>query len=111
MTALRQHPPAELGQHAWQQVKDYLAHETRSLPDNCHDRPLPKPTSDLLIFETHGEDSQDGIAITLAVRPSGTEPKIKFYGFARQTRPGHGNTIDALNQLRIGLDALLEQLI
>ena len=111
MTALRQHPPAELGQHAWQQVKDYLAHETRSLPDNRHDRPLPKPTSDLLIFETHGEDSQDGIAITLAVRPSGTEPKIKFYGFARQIRPGHGNTIDALNQLRIGLDALLEQLI
>ena len=41
--------------------------------------PLPEPRDNLLFFET--ENTQPRIA--LAVRPSGTEPKIKFYTFAQ----------------------------
>ena len=108
MQSLRHNPPEEVGQHRWREVRDYLAHEVRSLPENITGRPLPEPSSDLLIFEAVAEDA---IEVTLAVRPSGTEPKIKFYGFARQTTPGMGDTRAAIRQLRDGLDILLEQLI
>jgi len=108
MQTLRHNPPAELGFHRWRVVRDYHAHEIRSLPENITSSPLPKPSSDLLIFETVAEDA---IEVTLAVRPSGTEPKIKFYGFARQTTPGMGDTRAAIQQLRDGLNTLLEQLI
>ena len=49
--------------------------------------------------------------ITLAVRPSGTEPKIKFYGFARQLEPGDADTRTAIDQLERGLVELLQTLI
>ena len=108
MQSLRHNPPAEVGQHRWRGVRDYHAHEIRSLPENITGSPLPNPSSDLLIFEAVAEDA---IEVTLAVRPSGTEPKIKFYGFARQTTPGTGDTRAAILQLRDGLNTLLEQLI
>jgi phosphoglucomutase/phosphomannomutase len=108
MHSLRHNPPEELGQHRWRLVRDYLAHEIRSLPENTTQGPLPKPSSDLLIFEAVAQDS---LEVTLAVRPSGTEPKIKFYGFARQTTPGTGDTQAAIKQLGEGLNTLLEHLI
>ena len=40
----------------------------------------PQPDGNLLIFETA---PTDGVTVRIAVRPSGTEPKIKFYLFAR----------------------------
>ena len=39
-------------------------------------RPLPQPSGDLLIFHTEQPGTR------FAARPSGTEPKIKFYLFA-----------------------------
>jgi len=108
MHTLRHQPPPTLGEHRWQRVRDYATHEVRSLPDNCGVEQLPAPSSDLLIFEAEGEDA---VAITLAVRPSGTEPKIKFYGFARQTRPGAGDTRATIEWLHNGLRTLLENLI
>ena len=108
MYELRHRPPTTLGTHNWQRVRDYATHEIRSLPGHNPVEPLPTPTSDLLIFEAL---TQDDVAVSLAVRPSGTEPKIKFYGFARQTRPGTGDTQPAISQLHEGLQSLLENLI
>jgi len=108
MTSLRQRPPEITGGHAWTRVRDYQQHEIRSLPDNRAMGPLPTPSSNLLILESNPDDSP---MITLAVRPSGTEPKIKFYGFARQLTPGDGDTRKAISQLEQGLVELLETLI
>src|SRR6185295_19114101 len=72
-------PPQTLAGVHLTRVRDYRAHETRRLPENEKTADLPDPKGDLLIFESHAGDCE----ISFAARPSGTEPKIKFYFFAR----------------------------
>ena len=108
MHTLRHQPPPGLGNHRWQQVRDYGEHEVRGLPGNTAIEPLPDPSTNLLIFES---PSADPLQVTLAARPSGTEPKIKFYGFVRQAEPGVGDTTAAIDDLRSGLGRLLDELI
>ena len=79
MLRLATSPPVELAGLSLIRVRDYLRHEVRDLPSNKKASDLPQPEGDMLIFEAHAPDCE----ITLAVRPSGTEPKIKFYFFAR----------------------------
>lgn len=83
MEALRKKPPARLGAAVFDIARDYQTHELRSLPSNTVKSQLAQPSGDLLIFE----GTSNGCQISLAGRPSGTEPKIKFYLFAR-TSPG-----------------------
>jgi len=78
MAELRDNPPKELAGWAFDRVFDYKRHEVRSLPENRKVDDLPKPDGDLLIFESR----QGERTMRLAARPSGTEPKIKFYFFA-----------------------------
>ena len=78
MRALREQAPARLGSVVFEQVIDYLQHEVRSLPSNTVRSSLPQPSSDLLIFSGKSGRCQ----VSMAGRPSGTEPKIKFYLFA-----------------------------
>ncbi len=108
MDSLRHQPPSSTGGHSWSRVRDYQTHEIRSLPDNRADQALPTPSTNLLVFESNPVHSP---MITLAVRPSGTEPKIKFYGFARQLEPGDADTRTAIDQLEQGLVELLQTLI
>ena len=108
MDSLRRQPPSSTGGHSWSRVRDYQTHEIRSLPDNRADQALPTPSTNLLVFESNPVHSP---MITLAVRPSGTEPKIKFYGFARQLEPGDADTRTAIDQLEQGLGELLQTLI
>lgn len=79
MAAFRSSPPAELGGVALTLVHDYQRHETRRVADNAVVSPLPKPSGDLLILES----DPGAVQVRIAVRPSGTEPKIKFYLFVR----------------------------
>ncbi|MEM9701775.1 MAG: phospho-sugar mutase [Planctomycetota bacterium] len=79
MAAFRSSPPTALGGVALSKVNDYGEHEVRSLPANQRIEALPQPDGNLLIFEG-GSDT--GPAVRVAVRPSGTEPKVKFYTFA-----------------------------
>ncbi len=79
MKAFRKSPPDSLAGWKLKQVRDYGKHEIRSLPDNQKSDELPQPDGDLLFFES----DKNQFEFTLAVRPSGTEPKIKFYFFAR----------------------------
>ena len=87
MQALRTAPVCTMGPAVWNSVRDYERHEVRSLPENIKSANLPTPVSDLLIFEGRAAWQLEGTAgeceVTLAVRPSGTEPKIKCYGFVR----------------------------
>ncbi len=79
MQMLREVPAFVCGPAVWQTVRDYERHEVRSLPSNAKLTDLPEPSGNLLIFDGQAADCR----VTLAVRPSGTEPKIKFYGFVR----------------------------
>ncbi len=80
MTAFREQPPVELAGLPLQSVRDFGTHEVRTLPENKRVADLPQPQGNLLFFETA---STNGVTVRIAVRPSGTEPKIKFYLFAR----------------------------
>ena len=64
------------------EVYDYNMHEIRDVATGGPARPLPEPSGDILIFHTEAPGSR------FAARPSGTEPKIKFYLFARTDTGG-----------------------
>jgi len=85
--ALRTSPPAVVGPARLTSVEDYKLHEIRSLPDNRKTDSLPQPTGDLLIFDGVVDTPQGATGVRIAARPSGTEPKIKFYLFAHPS-PG-----------------------
>ena len=89
------------------EVKDMVV---RNLPDNLPIADLPSPSGDLIIFVA----DTGPVRITLAARPSGTEPKIKFYGFALEMTPqpnGHPGTTagDVLDSVATGLADFLER--
>ena len=75
MQRLRAAPPAALAGMRVVRVRDYLAQQMTTAGQHA---PLDGPRGDLVVFDLE----QDGHRA--AVRPSGTEPKIKFYLFARQ---------------------------
>jgi phosphomannomutase len=70
MEALRADPPKSLGESPVQRVLDLSTGEERT-PGGAT-KPLSYPRSNVLVFY-----AEDGARLT--VRPSGTEPKIKFY--------------------------------
>lgn len=87
MQTLRSSPPASLGSIAFSEVVDYSSGSRSSLPSGS---PLPAvsgPRGDLLIYHT---SPALPIRIQIAARPSGTEPKIKFYFFCQSDVAGIG---------------------
>jgi phosphoglucomutase/phosphomannomutase len=82
MAAFRAAPPVKVGDLVLTEAHDYKTHEIRVLGQPGKTRPLPQPSSDLIIFQTESSGTR------FAVRPSGTEPKIKFYLFARTATQG-----------------------
>lgn len=72
MLRFRTAPPAQLGGTPLEWVKDYEILKQKNLLTGEEKPVLQKTTSDVLQFIT-----QSGTKIS--VRPSGTEPKIKFY--------------------------------
>ena len=82
MAAFRDKPPATVAGLPITEVHDYGTHEVRKADGSR--APLPAPSGDLLIFHL------DEPGTRFAARPSGTEPKIKFYLFARSEVGGDG---------------------
>ena len=73
MEALRTSPPEVLGDLSVKQVRDYRAGTITSTGGKSEK--LEGPTDNLVFFDTQVEGNYVGI------RPSGTEPKVKFYMF------------------------------
>ncbi len=73
MTLLRNSPPESVGGMAVDKVRDYL-HLTVK-PVGKPAVKLEAPVSDMIILDLKEEGNY------IAVRPSGTEPKVKFYMF------------------------------
>jgi phosphoglucomutase len=77
MASFRVTPPAKVAGLDLVRVDDYAKHITKIIKPAPAEKPLPEPSGDLLMFSLDAPD------VRFAVRPSGTEPKIKFYLFAR----------------------------
>lgn len=104
MDAFRTRPPAQMGGLALRDVCDYQQHEVRPLARPGAPTPLPQPSGDLLIFHTERPGCR------FAARPSGTEPKIKFYLFARSDVDGPDSLPAAKEQTRDLLDRMESEL-
>ncbi|MCD8173267.1 MAG: phospho-sugar mutase [Alistipes sp.] len=98
MTGYRNSPPREICGSAVVTVKDYLSGESLDV-ESGERTPLGIESSDVLQFLT-----ADGTIIS--VRPSGTEPKIKFY-FGVCAPLGSVEEFDTVNA---GLEAKIERM-
>ena len=71
MNSLRQNPPAEFAGHKVVAVRDYKADTIKNL-ETGEVTPTGLPNSNVLYYELTND-------AWICVRPSGTEPKVKFY--------------------------------
>ena len=76
MSQLRAQPPATLGGDDVVRVDDILTGESKDLATG-HTHPIDLPSSNVLQFITRSGSK-------ISARPSGTEPKIKFYFSVRK---------------------------
>lgn len=80
MSSMRSSPPAEFGGIPLAFMKDYKTGETYNLETGNKEKNISLPSSNVLQFLL-----KDGSMVT--IRPSGTEPKIKFYASCK-AEPG-----------------------
>ena len=71
MTKMREHVPAEIGAYKVLAIRDYKTGIRKNL-ENGKEEPAGLPESNVLYYELNNH-------AWCCVRPSGTEPKIKFY--------------------------------
>lgn len=71
MTKMREHVPAEIGAYKVLAIRDYKTGIRKDL-ENGKEEPAGLPESNVLYYELNNH-------AWCCVRPSGTEPKIKFY--------------------------------
>lgn len=76
LQAFRSDPPPQLGGIGVSAIRDYESQTTTQLPGKAIN-PLTGPQGNMIIMDL----GQTGNYV--AVRPSGTEPKVKFYVFTR----------------------------
>jgi phosphomannomutase len=98
MSSLREQPPAMIGPFSVSQVRDYRR-GLRLLPDGRSEE-LSGPKTDTLFFDFTAKGN------CVAVRPSGTEPKIKFYLFGCEPPGSYSDPDTARKDLENRLDAL-----
>ena len=79
MQSLRDNPPAEMGGLTVMAVRDYGNLTRRVVGSGTEQIDAPKSNMLILDLALPGQSGVSGNAI--AVRPSGTEPKVKFYLF------------------------------
>jgi phosphoglucomutase/phosphomannomutase len=107
MNLFRQHPPREVGGMRVVQIRDYL--ERTRTPAGGAPGPLDGPRGDMVMLDLEAEGTY------VAVRPSGTEPKVKFYMFTYEPAEQIADLeatkaalAERLESLRQGLSALAE---
>ncbi len=76
MSGLRDNPPQVVAGKKVEQIRDY--ENMQILRPGLEAAPLAGPQGDLVIFDLDDQGNQ------IAIRPSGTEPKVKFYMFYYQ---------------------------
>jgi phosphomannomutase len=97
MKKLRASPPAKIGEHAVVSTSDYEAQVRRTAGGG--EEKLALPSSNVLAYELEGGSR-------IIARPSGTEPKIKFYFDLREPMREGEAVADAEKRARSQMDAL-----
>jgi phosphomannomutase len=98
MGLFRSQPPVELGGFGVAQLRDYKTNTTLQVGGSTAPTKLEGPTGDLVILDLTEEGNY------VACRPSGTEPKIKFYLFAYRPAEQLHDLEDAKADLEASLD-------
>jgi phosphoglucomutase len=80
MNTLRESPPARFGTLTLVEAADYSTGRRMAIPSGTSLGSISQPRGDLLIYKS---DASQSVRIQIAARPSGTEPKIKFYFFCQ----------------------------
>jgi phosphoglucomutase len=105
MNELRTSPPSSLGEEKIESIRDYKNGTTCRVNDNSTEKDIDLPSADVLQFVCDKKS-------IVTVRPSGTEPKIKFYLSCR----GHpGELLDTarkavgerMNTLKKNIDSFI----
>ena len=99
MVDLRKNPVAEIDGSKVKYDFDYQSSTCTNLINGTVEA-IEIPKSNVLIYET-----EDGTKV--AARPSGTEPKIKFYFSVK----GSLNTIENAKKIEAELDAKIQRII
>ncbi len=102
MADFRSNPPKQINRSQVIEIRDYKTSE-RSFPLESRIEPIHLPKSDVLQFFT-----EEGSKIT--VRPSGTEPKIKFYFGIKGVLPSAAAYNESREQLVHRIHAIVEDL-
>ena len=102
MSDLRKDPPVTIDGADVTFVYDYQNSTKKCLRTDTVDT-LDIPTSNVLIFET-----ADGTRI--AARPSGTEPKIKFYFSVKSEMDAIGNATAVADELQAKIDRIIVEM-
>lgn len=102
MKQFRQNPPVQLGGEEVATIKDYLTGIERNI-NSGKEVKMDFPTSNVLQFVTKSGSK-------ISVRPSGTEPKIKFY-FSLTKKVNNKSDIDATrSKLKLKVDQISNDL-
>jgi phosphoglucomutase/phosphomannomutase len=102
MARFRNDPPTELAGQKVREVRDYVSLTVRT-PGGAA-KPFEGPKGDMVILEFEAEGN------FIAVRPSGTEPKVKIYLFAFEPPELIANLEDTKAEIAARLDRLQETL-
>jgi phosphoglucomutase len=103
MTRFREEPPKELGGSPLEWVKDYSTLIAKNVLSGEEKKIDQKITSNVLQFFT-----KEGTKIS--VRPSGTEPKIKFYFEVKGNLNSRKEFDEAEKQAEIKIDSIMDEL-
>jgi len=98
MEQLRDDPPRELGGMAVVRTRDYGRQRIRLAEGDV--QTMDGPQGDMVIFDLAEEGNY------VAVRPSGTEPKVKFYLFAYEPAEQLANLDDTRVEVQQRMDAV-----
>jgi len=103
MTNLRANPPSALGGVPVAEIRDYQSSQAHNLKTGSKTA-IDLPKSDVLQFITTDGD-------VISARPSGTEPKIKFYCSVKQPLPGREDFDVISRQLDEKLDRIMQTIV
>ena len=102
MKQMRENPPSILGGERVTIIKDYLISKELDLQTN-KESPLDFPASNVLQFFTENGSK-------ISVRPSGTEPKIKFYFSLTQNIQDKTEIESTQAKLKSNVDQIMDDL-
>ncbi len=103
MKNFRENPPKQIAGSDVVTVKDYLSLECRNLKTGESVKMDMPTTSNVLQFFTEAGDK-------VSIRPSGTEPKIKFYVEVRENMPDKDKYEEIVKQADAHIDQVLKDL-